>query len=194
MRYGIRSVSMDDIARHLGISKKTIYQVYADKDELVFAVSRLHQDIWIAHTKEISSTSADAIEELLRYSVVLRQQLAEMNPSVMFDMYKFHRAAWDDFSEYKNKYMRSRVRESIVRGVREGYFRSDIDPDILATLRVEQVQLAFNDNVFPHGKFKLDRVQLQLFDHFVYGLLTEKGRARYESSKSKFFSEEQTLK
>ena len=194
MRYGIRSVSMDDIARHLGISKKTIYQVYADKDELVFAVSRLHQDIWISHTQEISATAADAIEELLRFSVVLRQQLAEMNPSVMFDMYKFHRAAWDDFVDYKNKVMRARVRESILRGIGEGYFRGDIDAEILATLRVEQVEMAFNDNVFPHSHYKLDQVQLQLFDHFVFGLLTEKGRARYDSSRKEFSGDVKKIK
>jgi len=194
MRYGIRSVSMDDIARHLGISKKTIYQVYADKDELVFAVSRLHQDIWITSTEEITRTAADAIEELLRFSALLRQQLAEMNPSVMFDMYKFHRAAWEDFVQYKNKVMRARVRESIMRGISEGHFRVDINPEILATLRVEQVEMAFNDNIFPHSQYKLDQVQLQLFDHFVFGLLTEKGRARYESSSKELSGDAKTIK
>jgi len=180
MRYGIRSVSLDDIARQLGISKKTIYQFYADKDELVQAVSQAHLDDWNVRMETSSHRASDAIEEMLGYTQILREQFSQMNPAIMFDLYKFHRKAWDHFSSFKNEVIRERLRATLMRGIRDGHFRDNIQVDILATLRVEEVEMGFDNEVFPHATFSLEQVQMQLFDHFIHGLLTDKGRIRYE--------------
>src|SRR5688572_25842203 len=91
MKYGIRSVTMDDIARHLGISKKTIYQGFSEKDEIVSAVTKMHCNMWEHKTSEIAKSTANAIEELLQFSVLFRDQMKRMNPNLMFDMHKYHR-------------------------------------------------------------------------------------------------------
>ena len=61
MKYGIRSVSMDDIARQLSVSKKTLYQHFADKDELVTVMSQEHMKREVKELKERSSVSAEMI-------------------------------------------------------------------------------------------------------------------------------------
>ena len=93
-RYGIRSVSMDDIARHLSISKKTIYQYYKDKDEIVSLALKQHMDQQKTEYNEIFSKGANAIEELARVSQCMRKDFKDMNPSLLFDMQKYHPNAW----------------------------------------------------------------------------------------------------
>lgn len=181
LRYGIRSVSLDDIARHLGMSKKTIYQSFADKDELVHSVSRLHLKMWEQRLSEIFTSAGDSIEALMGYTQVLREQFAEMNPTIMFDLFKFHRKAWEELAAFKQTVVKEHLRSTLHRGMADGFFRDNLDVEILAALRLEEVEMGFNDNVFPHAQYSLEKVQLQLFDHFIHGLLTDLGRARYDA-------------
>jgi hypothetical protein len=119
----------------------------------------------------------------------MRSSLSKMNPSTLFDLQKFHPKAWDHFLDFKNEFIKGQVRENIVKGQSEGFYRKEIDPDILATFRVEQVQMIFDHKVFNHEVFDFLKVQMQLFDHFVHGLLTEKGKALYKQ----FLQEEKNM-
>ena len=92
-KYGIRSVSMDDIARELTISKKTIYQYFKDKDDLVSTVTKKQMDMERREIEEIEKSSVDAIDELAKMSVCVRKNLKEINPSLLFDLQKYHRKA-----------------------------------------------------------------------------------------------------
>jgi TetR/AcrR family transcriptional regulator, cholesterol catabolism regulator len=190
MKYGIRSVTMDDIASDLGISKKTIYQTFSEKDEIVAAVVKMHCVMWEHKTDEIAKTTANAIEELLRFSVHFRDQMKRTNPNLMFDMHKYHRETWDEWSQYKAKVIKQKVINTINRGITEGYFRKDLNAELLGTFRVEQLEMAFDSSIFPHDKFNFEDVQMQLFDHFIYGCLTRKGLDLYEESKRQLFEHE----
>ena len=187
MKYGIRSVSMDDIARHLGISKKTIYSCFTEKDEIVLKVNQLMQEKWEQEADAIRDTASNAIELMVRLSLMLRSHISSMNPSILFDLYKFHRPAWEEWNKYKTENVRKKLMDVMDRGVQEGLFRPDIDKSILSTLRVEQIELAFNDSIFPHDTYNLELVQMQLADHFIQGLLTEKGAEYYKQTKGKLF-------
>lgn len=183
LRYGVRSISMDDIARHLGVSKKTLYQHFADKDELVLMVSRSHLNKNIQDFDGIRDESKNPIEELARISVCMKVNMETMNPTLLYDLQKFHQKAWSEWIEYKNKHLRDSIVRNIKQGIADGYVRADINGEIMATMRIEQVQSAFNNDVFPPSRFKLAEVQEQLFDHFVYGLVTDKGRKLYQKYK-----------
>jgi AcrR family transcriptional regulator len=184
MRYGIRSVSMDDIARHLAVSKKTLYQHFADKDELVLMVSRSHLNRNIQQFDSIRDESRNVIEELGKISVCMKANMETMNPSLLFDLQKFHPKAWSEWIAFKNHYIHDSVVRNLSKGLEEGYIRPNVNPEIMATMRIELVQLAFNNDIFPPNKFNLAEVQDQLFDHFVYGIVTDKGRTLYEKQKN----------
>jgi hypothetical protein len=77
------------------------------------------------------------------------------------------------------------VVRNIRQGREEGYYRPEVNAEVIAAMRLELVQLAFDEDVFPREKFKLAQVQMELFDHFVYGLVTEKGRKLYQKYKEK---------
>jgi TetR/AcrR family transcriptional regulator, cholesterol catabolism regulator len=183
MKYGVRSVSMDDIARHLAMSKKTIYQYFADKEDVISIAAQKHFDKSRLEFDEITEASKNAIDELVKISGCLKKEMGEINPSLLFDLHKYHPKAWNLWLDHKNKYIRESVVRNLRQGIEEGHFRPDINADVIATLRLEQVQIAFDDRIFSHDKFNIVLVQAQIFDHFVYGLVTEKGRKLFEKYK-----------
>jgi AcrR family transcriptional regulator len=183
MRYGARSISMDDIARHLSVSKKTLYQHFADKDDLVLAVCRENMRCDVKIFTEIRESSSNAIEELSKISLIMKAQMEKINPALLFDLKKFHPKAWNAWLDFKNKFIRESVMRNLKQGVEEGHFRQDINPELMAIVRIELIELLFDQMLFPREKFKLAEVQMHLFDHFVYGLVTDKGRKLYEKYK-----------
>lgn len=183
MKYGVRSISMDDIARHLSVSKKTLYQHFADKDDMVASVVQSHMYSEKAKYDQIASTATNSIEELGMISACMRRDLESVNPSLLFDIHKFHPKAWSVWNEHKEKFIRESVVRNLEQGKQEGYFRPEINSDILASLRLITIEAGFNDQYFPKSKFSLVDVQSQIFDHFVFGLCTEKGRKLYTKYK-----------
>ncbi|MDW3209373.1 MAG: TetR/AcrR family transcriptional regulator [Reichenbachiella sp.] len=180
-KYGVRSVSMDDIARELSISKKTIYQFFKDKDELVTLITKGHIDRERSEMATVKSTAENAIDELFKLSHCIREHVKEINPSMLFDIQKYHPSAWALWLEYKNVFIKNTILDVIARGKSEGYFRPELDAEIISTFRVESIELSFDEKIFPRDKFDFTEVQMTLFDHFVHGLMTVKGLELYDS-------------
>jgi AcrR family transcriptional regulator len=184
MRFGIRSVSMDDLARHLGMSKKTLYLHVPDKDELVLMVARSYMEKNRVLTENIRKGAKNPIDELARISSCIRSAMDSLNPSLLFDLQKFHQRAWNAWLEFKRGYLRDSIVRLLRQGMEQGYIREDIDPEVMASMRIELVQLAFNSDLFSGNRYTLSELQEQLYDHFVYGLVTEKGRKLYQKYKA----------
>ena len=176
MRVGIKSITMDDISKDLSISKKTIYQYFKNKNDLVLKVTKGHLDEEKHEIQTIKDNTSNAIETLIEESMCLRRNMTDMNPSLLYDLKKYHHQAWALYLESKEKvYIRS-LMETLEKGISEGYFRTDIDPEILAVLRVEQIEMSLENLIYPRSRFEFKDVQTQLFDHFLNGLVSEKGR------------------
>jgi TetR/AcrR family transcriptional regulator, cholesterol catabolism regulator len=190
LKYSVRSVSMDDIARHLSMSKKTIYQYFADKDEIVTMVAADHMEKNRVKFDSFRSAAKDAIDELMRISICLRIDFQKMNPSLLYDLQKYHSKAWNVWLEHKQHHVRESIIANLKQGIEEGYYRPEINTEILANTRLELIQLAFDDRVFNPSKFNLAEVHLQIFEHFIYGLLTDKGRKVYEKYKKESINQE----
>lgn len=174
-KYGVKSITMDDIAKHLGISKKTIYQFYADKNEIVQLLIRQHIKINECVCEEMIEKTANVVEEFLGMIKQISAMFSQMNPTLFYDLQKYHPKVWKIVTEFKYNFIERTVEEAMSRGVEQGLVRKDINIKILAKVRVEQIELAFNPQVFPPDKFKLVDVQLALLEHFLYGICTLKG-------------------
>lgn len=196
MRYGVRSISMDDIARHLSVSKKTLYQHFADKEDIVTVTCKAHLDRNALEFQSIRTSAKNAIEELALLSVCLKRNMQDINPSLLFDLQKYHPKAWSVWLDHKSKFIRESVVRNLKQGIEEGYFRPEIDPEVMAAVRLELVQVAFNEDIFPRERFKLPEVHMQMFDHFVYGLVTDKGKKlflKYKGINNKTFLKSPTV-
>ncbi|HWJ26668.1 MAG TPA: TetR/AcrR family transcriptional regulator [Flavisolibacter sp.] len=176
LKYGIRSVSMDDIAAQLGMSKKTLYQYYADKDELVNAVFEGMLNLNKSQCLETANRGENAIHEVFLSFDMVQELLSSMNPSVLFDLQKYHPTANQKFLDFKNQFLYKMLVSNLQRGVEQGLYRDDVDIDIIARYRLYSVMLSFNPDVFPSNKGNLVRIEQQLQEHFLNGLATPKGQ------------------
>jgi len=178
-RYGVRRVTMDDVAKALGMSKKTLYQYFSDKDELVAEATRAHLERERIEFDEIFCNSENSIKCLFSISQCMRKSLGEINPTVLFDLKRFYPKSWEYWTEFKDQYIFKSIIKNLKEGIEEGYFMPEVNAEILANLRVMEIQLLFDRESFPSEKFDFMEVQMQLFDHFVYGIVTDKGRKLY---------------
>jgi len=172
---GIKSVTMDDIAKHLGMSKKTIYQFFKDKNELVIALvkKKLKEDE--DQIEDIMRRSANVIEEMINMMKCSEDIFSRINPIVIHDMQKYHPEAWAEFQKFKADVLISTLEELLTKGIQQGYIRPDIDVKIIARMRVSQVEMGFNTSIFPMSEFNPWKVQVQFLEHFNYGICTLKG-------------------
>jgi len=175
LQTGVKSVTMDDVARHLGMSKKTIYQFFKDKNELVIALvtKKLQEDE--EQMSEIISKSGNVIEAMINMMKCSEDIFSRINPVVIHDMQKYHPDAWKQFQNFKSGVMVRTLEELLNQGIEQGYIRPEIDAKILAKMRVHQVELGFNASVFPIAEFNTWKVQQQFHEHFNYGICTLKG-------------------
>lgn len=188
--YGIRSVSMDDIARKLGISKKTIYQYYKDKDELVCVMVHEMLSHDIREFQLISERAKDAIEEMLLGAEQVKKMIRTVNPVVVFDLQKYHPQAWNIYRTFKEQHFLGALIRLLQRGVAEGYFRKEINIEVLAKMRVEQVQMGFDPTLFPFDKYNVMEVQWEFFDHFIHGIVTLKGYSKLVQYRQAYYQNE----
>ena len=174
-KYGIKSITMDDIARHLGISKKTIYQFYADKNEVVETLMIQRMKANECEFQQIATQTENVIEEVLAMMKHIGIMFSQMNPNLFYDLQKYHPNAWKQFKTFKEECIERMVEDSVKRGIKQGFVRADINTKIMARLRMEEIEMCFNPQTFPPEKFKMVDVQLALLDHFLHGICTLKG-------------------
>ncbi|MBS1524322.1 MAG: TetR/AcrR family transcriptional regulator [Bacteroidetes bacterium] len=175
LQAGIKSVTMDDIAKHLGMSKKTIYQFFKDKNELVLALvtKRLKDDE--DEMTEILAKSGNVIEEMINMMKCSEEIFSRANPIVIHDMQKYHPDAWKVFQEFKSGVIVRTLEELLIKGIKQGYIRPEIDVKVIARMRVMQVEAGFNAAIYPLSEFNPWKVQRELMEHFNYGICTMKG-------------------
>ncbi len=195
MQYGLRSVSMDDIANNLGMSKKTIYLYYVDKDALVDdVVSSI-----IGHNQsvcELDRKQADnAIHEIFLAMDLIMEMFRSMNTSLLFDMQKYYPGAFQKFLKHKNDYLYNVIKENIMRGIKEELYRADIKVDVLARYRVESIVLPFHPDFHTKVKASLADIEQELTYHFLFGLISQKGyklTLKYQQERIKKLSTDAT--
>src|ERR1700744_3358725 len=168
MRYGIRSITMDEIAGQLGISKKTIYQFFTDKDDMVSAVIEQEIKKNEAECMQFRDDAADAVHEIFLALEDLDEMLKYTNPLMLYDLEKHHPKAFQKIKEYKYQFLYRSLLDNLQRGIRESLYRSDFQPDIVAKNRIESAFLIFNPDLFPHSRYKMSEVSFELALLFLH--------------------------
>jgi len=175
MQYGIRSVSMDDIANSLGMSKKTLYQYFSDKDELVEGVVDGHINEIEVDCLNCRKDATDAIHEIFITMERIMEEFSNMNPMLLYDLEKFHFKAYQRFREHKDKFLLDIIRRNIEWGIQDELYRNDLNVDVMSKYRIESMMIPFNVAVFPPGKYNLARTSELIIENFTYGLASIKG-------------------
>ena len=180
-RIGIRSVSMDDIARELGMSKKTLYQYVENKEQLVHLVMAQQTcddlDVLAVHRDE----ARDAIDELLRNSRYFIRLMRSISPTAMHDLQKYYPDIFHSRVKDHQKVLVQRVKDNLERGIREGIYREDIDAEVIAQLYVGMTALVMDRSVFPAHERPLSEILRQYTTYHFNGIVNEAGFERIKT-------------
>jgi AcrR family transcriptional regulator len=175
MRNGIKSVSMDDIAADMAMSKKTLYKWFENKDQIVQASMTRHLSSTQCDCTVMIQDATSAIDELFRMLEWTKQEFGNVNPGIFYDLQKFHPGTWKLWQAHKNEFILTQIIQNLRRGIAEGLFRADLDVEVIARLRLDQIEMQFNLDVYPPRQFGHERVSQALLEHFVLGVATLKG-------------------
>lgn len=175
IKYGIKSVTMDDVSRELGISKKTLYQHVENKTELVAKV--LDYILVKNHCQitDLIEQDLNAVEELLAVGVHIIKMVKDQNPSIEYDLKKYYPELYKKMHEVRKERMYDSVLKNILKGKKEGLFRDDLDDEIIAKMQTSRFMNMGQDEFFnPEEMFKPKYI-LELFIYHIRGVANSKG-------------------
>jgi AcrR family transcriptional regulator len=173
--YGIRSVTMDMIANQMGISKRTIYEVFKDKDELLHGVLKWMNIRQRELMKKIFSETENVIEAIFKMLDMMSAHFQDMSPAFQMDMKKYHNEIMKKISETNDLPYYGNNAEVIKRGIKEGVFREDINVEITNKCLLEVARMSNDKSVFPPDDFINKDVIRTFYINYLRGISTRKG-------------------
>lgn len=174
-KYGIKRITMDDVAKELGMSKKTIYQYYKDKDAIIDNMCLCEIKHHEIEFNKISLQALNPIHEVALISENMTEMLKHINPLFFLDLQKFHPNAYKRFQEFKQDFAYKNIVQNLIKGKEAGVYRADLDNDFVAQYRIAQIDMLMFGNYYSFEKISFIKSHEMLLDMFVYGICTVKG-------------------
>lgn len=193
LKFGIKSITVDDLANSLGISKKTIYQYINNKEELIEAViDELASIIHYGIAKEMDS-SEDIFDSLLRASVFLVKTMEKLSSSFVYSLQKYQHPLFYNLKDSTDKELFSRTEKLIKAGIQNGYFRHDLNFDLLFSIHINNLlNMANGQGVF-HGNKLTNETFFILMVNDIRGITTIEGHKILDSKVKKFLKDDKLL-
>jgi AcrR family transcriptional regulator len=176
-KYGIRSVTMSDLARQLGMSKKTLYVHLENKRDLISKIMASHIDREQQMILKCKAESENALDEMMRISLQVQETIKSINPSILFDLRKYHYPIWEQFEVFRKDFIYNIMRENMERGKEEGIYRADLNSDVISRIYISTVELFADDELFPADSFPRSDLHLQMVMYHLHGIISENGQA-----------------
>lgn len=182
--YGLKNLSMDDLSRRLGISKKTLYSYVRNKEELVEKVFMLEELNMMKINKKVGNEPINAIEKLLRISQVVHSELQRINPRIRYEMEKYYTNTFEAYKEKKRKFVYEGMKANMTQGIAEKLYRDDINIDLVATIYLNSMIELHNSDVCKMMDINFIQLFEVLFENHIRAISTPEGVAYYESRKN----------
>lgn len=181
LKYGLKSISMDEICKAAGISKKTIYNLVKNKAELIDMIVEGFMVEEEAFIREIKASSSTALGEMIQLTEHVIEFLRNLKPTVTYDLQKYYRKTWEKIELGHFSFIKQTIRENIFRGKKEGIYRAEINADIISNLYLNMTLNIMEEDHFPRANYP----KVFLFENFIeyhlHGILNEKGLKKYKS-------------
>lgn len=176
MQYGIKSVTMDEMARQLGISKKTLYQYVKDKNDLVEQCVQAGQAEDIRCIDELIDQYDNAIEQVYHLSNFVTDELKRVHPSIFFDLAKYHPKAMKLMEKHKHEYVTGCMRDNLKLGIEQGLYRENLNAEIISRTYVRMIDAILGANrTIGNAGFKPDEIYSEYFRYHIRGIASAKG-------------------
>jgi len=173
--YGIRNITMDAIAEKLGISKRTIYETFKDKNELLISCFEEYSKERYKVNEEIIKNSQNVLAAICSFIQSGAVAVDLLNPSFFSDMRKHYNDIWVLASKQQNEKNYNLAFRLLRKGINEGIFRKDINIDIVVKIILAQMKLLVDNEVFSSDKYSRSEVLKNMVINFIRGIATNKG-------------------
>lgn len=176
MRYGIKSLTMDEIARKLGISKKTIYKYVSDKNDLVNQCVRMAVSNEECILCDVQEQVGNAIDILLDVNKRVSEKVQNVQPSVMYDIERYYPEAHKIMQNHKKEFIFNMVKENMELGIKEGLYRNNLIPEVIASSYIAMTSQIFNPDPMNPPEYDFKTLHKEIARYHIRGIASEKGR------------------
>ncbi|MBU2555099.1 MAG: TetR/AcrR family transcriptional regulator [Bacteroidetes bacterium] len=188
LEFGIKSVTMDDVAHKLGISKKTLYEHFTDKKQLVWSVLECLTNTPNSVLTANMPKNMNALEELLHYYSLQLEMIQNHKPGFIYDLKKYYPRFFEHFNKLKRTRFITQVRNNLIKGKAEGLFRSDLDEEIITRLTLMRMECIMTTDIFLDADISNIKIFNEIFRFHLFGIVSEKGRKLLEKNNDKFIA------
>jgi AcrR family transcriptional regulator len=182
---GLRNVSMDDVSRMLGISKKTLYQYVDNKVDLVKKIGIYIRQTIKNRMEELEKMDLNAIDILLEMSKIAGTRHLRINPVIAFELRKFYPQVYEEYICSKAELIIENVKKNIDQGIKEGLYRQDLNKDIIAHLYFKKIEDFHNPELTDLKDFSYESVFEVMFENHIRGIANQTGIEYFEKQKKK---------
>jgi AcrR family transcriptional regulator len=175
LQAGVKSINMDDVSTHLGISKKTLYKIVSNKADLVKQAFTLHQSRFISMIEAIKAKNTNPIDEIFEIDQQLCVMLKNRPPHLISNIRKYYPEVWYILDAIRKENIFECVYLNIQQGIEQGYYRKAINGNILAKLMINTVEAIVDDELFPLTEYNFKNILQENRIYHIRGIATEKG-------------------
>lgn len=176
-KYGIRTITMDEVASELGMSKKTLYELFDDKKDMIRQVLEWEMEERAKKFRALSEKKLNALEEVFEVNRIVMQLVREFNPAKHHDLKKYY----PDLFEKMTTKQRGRTFQSMLanlkKGKKEGLYRKDLDEEVIAKLYISRMEVPMTSDFVSPEEFTSEKFLNQAFLYHIHGIANEKGIA-----------------
>jgi TetR/AcrR family transcriptional regulator, cholesterol catabolism regulator len=175
LRFGIKSVTMDDLARELAVSKKTLYAHFGDKRKMIqmLVAGQVQLDKSCCESKR--KEALNAIDEMFQVTAFVTERLKTANITFFYDLRTSYPKAFKTMEDYKWGYIQQTIIDNINRGKSEGIYRQDMDSVVVAKVYLLSVDMIFGGQAFLDAQKTPYELFLEIFHLHMRGIVNEKG-------------------
>jgi AcrR family transcriptional regulator len=181
--HGIKNISMDDLSRMMGISKKTLYQFVENKVDLLKKISLYIQETIRTRMEELKKTDLNAIDILLEMSKIASSKHLRINPMITFEFRKYYPQVFEDYICVKKELIIENIKKNIDQGIKEGLYRQDLNKDIIAHLYFKKIEDFHNPEITDLQNFSYESVFEVMFENHIRGIANQVGIEYFEKKK-----------
>jgi len=175
MKHGVKSLTMDDIARQMGMSKKTIYQFVDNKGDLV----KLAMEDFLGEERKliegILQKPGNAVEEMIGMMEYWLQVVREFNATTLNEVQKYYPETWKMYNEYRFNFMLGLIQNNLKKGITEGYYLDNLDADVISKVYILGVEILLNQDMFPSKQYTFLSIYREFLGYHLRGIVSAEG-------------------
>lgn len=175
-RLGIKSVTMDDIAQELGMSKKTLYKYVDNKSDLVYKVLQNHLLVEEKFIETLENSKLNGIDTIVEIIKNVIKSMSNMPLAAIYDLQKYYPESWALLEEFKSCSIVDTMENILKKGKKEGLFRTEIKEDILSKFYMISVEGILDPfNFTAHKKYDFKEIYLEYIIYHLHGIVSDEG-------------------